>query len=1154
MQASSRAEQLASFIEQQCAPDNNGWPVADKIDNATFEQIASSTQELLLLDEVTRECVRRLTAELNEARYRGFDILNRISVLQSEYADFGGALASVDMELHSSKIDTFKHLQRLKSMLWAYSATIVEIVRRREFSDFFLAKSHAVAELMAKLSEQDKEKRALHKSEVQGLLPWEVRGINSAPPILDIKTSGTASGSEQSVRLGREDIEKLLALLEEIETQIAQYGNNRPERSGIGSALARKSRGKNDLTEVKQNLKKMIDEMDRLEEHFAKLVERNLLRRDDGNGDSDSESDKERPNDTTRQDDPAMRRAHEAELAEMERLHQEAVDQLARERREKSLAKAQAEQAQAEVHNLKADGDTAEARRLNLVDEVTSLRKELEEHRRAELQSRQQADEDAERIHELESHLVDVQAELEDARAAQQDTANRIEGLLNQGTSAEKEVRKAQERINELTDQLAHARRECHEAKDALLEAEASKDKQIRTHRAEADGDRAILEEKLNGVEAELEQARAEQDHMARDISLMRQDLEIKQEAMDVMRGQLISADETHEKMIKETEAAKELAAEAELSRVAADRLHGDLIAQVRSWATQLLHVRGTVRRMPALSSKSAALAEERLASTQTKLTTSEELEKDGALAAFQSGEASGGNEQELLKVLRLVSPKDIHDETKTKLDTLVKLVKKWAKAYKTLKENYDKLKGERIAFNNFQVGDLAFFLPTREANSEKTWAAFNIGYPHYFLSAQSGQPEQLKNKQWLVAKITGIRSQVVDAKDESTNPYRLAPGIKFFMLDAQEYNSLLSSDTKSRASSGSISASFEERPATLGRSVSVPGPTSQARRMEREPSLPQDLDLTPANSPDLTRETLSPLYLSGPMSPAELRSEPQRSGLSHALQSASRSTSPALGRLTRNAVDGHENFAPAFDRSRGQGANAQADVVSKNIRNALAAEKIGNPFSSSPPASGFAGPKRSSIPSVSIPIEPKETKQQLNFARGIGTESRRQPSTASNTSTADRASLYSLSPPPTGAFSIPRTVKPMADLVAAVGSSYGSPRSASSQGEASLKSAAAQPVQRDSAGRASAAMTIGRSFASATPVQQSTETIRSSSTASQTVGRSNGRRLQSLSSQSGTSTLGNFFTSNKPPGSVSPSSNVVDLQPSASDLLRRFA
>ncbi|KAH8844827.1 oligomeric, coiled-coil, peripheral membrane protein, variant 2 [Pyricularia oryzae] len=107
----------------------------------------------------------------------------------------------------------------------------------------------------------------------------------------------------------------------------------------------------------------------------------------------------------------------------------------------------------------------------------------------------------------------------------------------------------------------------------------------------------------------------------------------------------------------------------------------------------------------------------------------------------------------------------------------------------------------DKIAFRNFKEGDLALFLPTRN-QTNGAWAAFNIGFPHYFLREQ--EHHRLSNREWLVARITRVQEKVVDlsksldttesingtsggAEDDNDNPFDLSDGLRWYLIDAQE-------------------------------------------------------------------------------------------------------------------------------------------------------------------------------------------------------------------------------------------------------------------------------------------------------------------------------------------------------------------------------
>jgi autophagy-related protein 11 len=79
------------------------------------------------------------------------------------------------------------------------------------------------------------------------------------------------------------------------------------------------------------------------------------------------------------------------------------------------------------------------------------------------------------------------------------------------------------------------------------------------------------------------------------------------------------------------------------------------------------------------------------------------------------------------------------------------------------------------------------------------------VSFPHYFLQATGHLAEQLKTREWVVARITLITERVVDHRvrlltctwcqpakqvlqDPSTNPYRLGDGVKYYMLEVEDW------------------------------------------------------------------------------------------------------------------------------------------------------------------------------------------------------------------------------------------------------------------------------------------------------------------------------------------------------------------------------
>ncbi|KAI9653786.1 MAG: oligomeric, coiled-coil, peripheral membrane protein [Alyxoria varia] len=136
---------------------------------------------------------------------------------------------------------------------------------------------------------------------------------------------------------------------------------------------------------------------------------------------------------------------------------------------------------------------------------------------------------------------------------------------------------------------------------------------------------------------------------------------------------------------------------------------------------------------------------------------------------------------------------------------------KKWKIEARNYRDKYHRSQSEaheKIAFRSFKEGDLALFLPTRN-QATRPWAAFNIGAPHYFLREHDSH--KLRNREWLVARITKMEERVVDlsktlgstlkqgepraagepeengASTEDENPFELSDGLRWYLLDAQE-------------------------------------------------------------------------------------------------------------------------------------------------------------------------------------------------------------------------------------------------------------------------------------------------------------------------------------------------------------------------------
>lgn len=934
-QALERAKQVHDFIMATCLPDDQGWSAAARLakDDAMMKRVDEAMGELILLDEVVRESLRRLTADKNDMVSRSLHLLGDISSLQSDYADLGIEINQLDAEFKSNRIDGFRHLARLKNMLWAYGSTLIEIHRRREFESKFLIRSQALAEVMANLSESERTRRVEFRSQVVGALPWEVKGMDGNTPSLEI-SAGKGRGEEE-IDIGRADVDELFRTLDFVEATLLEQSTTTP------------------IEEVKVALQQLVAKLDEAEVEFVKLVEVGLLDKPE----EDTDSDDEAADRFTRQRGNGFGSRVEKEKLEKEvqelKLHQGERERAMAEGYDRDVLGLRAEISKLKMENRQlehtaeqertqheetrktlesrvADAEVEAARRINMEDEVSRLRKDVEDARRAEMESKVEASEEVERANDLEAHLSELQVDLEEAKDARNDACSRIEALLSKDNSAEKQLSLAQERIDELSNQVSQARIEERKARDALYEIETARDKLLRNYRAEADGDRAILEETLRSQNVELEEARERTRRHERELGE-------HLDSVKNLQGQLTAADVAHEELVLQLESSREATMNAEMSKRQTNRNLEAIMEKARPLLAKLVELHNTLRDMPPLSTSSSKAsgtkAGKELVPAGDALDVNLEGHKQRAIDKFQAEGDSAGTES-ILELINWLSRAAMLDSTISKLESLPILCKKWIKAYKHINEKSQKQLSslrERITFRHFAIGDLALFLPTRN-NSGRPWAAFNINFPHYFLNfSGSRENEQLKeslqNKEWIVARITRIENRVASAANNTTegdsvqgNPFQLAEGVKFFLLDVEGWNhanSTAANTPRRKSTSTALTSTGASAPA-LKRWDTSPDPAPGA--VKASPGTPngtvaqevgeedmEDEDVRPANpaAPLNMLSTSSPVTTTT-MRPADVLTLSRASSPSGiAISLRNRSTSPEMPRgATRSAHD----------------------------------------------------------------------------------------------------------------------------------------------------------------------------------------------------------------------------------------------------------
>ncbi|EAW09733.1 autophagy protein ATG11 [Aspergillus clavatus NRRL 1] len=383
---------------------------------------------------------------------------------------------------------------------------------------------------------------------------------------------------------------------------------------------------------------------------------------------------------------------------------------------------------------------------------------------------------------------------------------------------------------------------------------------------AEAVAENRTLEERVNQIESELDQTKKILNERTSELSRMREDLAQEKEKLSAVQSELqeertqlstlqsqhttgdAGADALRERVVEEeqklarlSQRLNEVEAQARQSEheVSAWKDKVDAISEAEQHATARIEIRGA--RSKELSRQLFGQVEkmehmlEQLGFTvirQDGEIVVQRASKVNAASGIgdtlsQSAVVSVKPDPSLLDWMEADSAEEETDRYMAFLeslyqfdvevfgDTVVKRVKdiellarKWQKEARGYRDKYHRTQSEaheKIAYRTFKEGDLALFLPTRN-QAIRSWAAFNVGAPHYFLREQDAH--KLQTRDWLLARITKIEERVVDLSKslnganpdrqslggtsdatsfDDENPFELSDGLRWYLLDAAE-------------------------------------------------------------------------------------------------------------------------------------------------------------------------------------------------------------------------------------------------------------------------------------------------------------------------------------------------------------------------------
>ncbi|KAI9458624.1 putative peripheral membrane protein [Lactarius psammicola] len=743
-------------------------------------------QELRQLDISMRGNVSSVTQIKNTFTEHCLRGLRQISTLNNDLVALPADLTALQSSFRTK--NTFPHIQRLHNLVYAYGATVIEIVRRKEFSRFFYTRCQIILEVMAKLSVVERKRRQVYRGEVHGQLPFDPKGMDDAVPSIDFSPSG-GRDTDSPYTLERADISNLLRVLEDLERHAQSLRDN-------DVALI-------NIRETRTNLQRLVDRMDALESGFDRIAERSLLsssrlalsrRR---LSDADEQAFQEltenlRDLEGKKADSEAVfneeRRALKAEIDHLkEQLRSASTDHEQTERFERELR-----QARAQIDSEVTARRIMEDRHQDLLSNVERQRQELSEAL-AEATSQTKAAEEAEEIRALETrNAAKIAKLLED----QDETLRNLEQARARGENLEAQV----DTMCKERAEMKTALKDASEDKDRLLRAQASEhDRQLRDYVAEADGDRAVLEHQFFELRAEVEDLERQLKEATAQVEMKETDSVRLREELQRLERELRDARNVEGVLREDIRTGRISQSEFEHKVEAAERLIAQLLETSIAYRTAhfkaLTVAQGAISH-PSISKSVGQLTESHIFPTSARHGSTSPHDEPPPVDPSDPAGA--------VEILRSFD----HDHFLEVVSKTGSTIRKWQKQCKEYRE---RAKG-KISFRNFAKGDLALFLPTRNSIS-KPWAAFNVSFPHYFLQATGHLAEQLKTREWIVARITSITERVVDPKDPSSNPYGLGDGVKYYMLEVEDWTQPGTSKRRQTSKKASVVTESKEEP-----------------------------------------------------------------------------------------------------------------------------------------------------------------------------------------------------------------------------------------------------------------------------------------------------------------------------------------------------
>ncbi|CAG8444414.1 17447_t:CDS:10 [Acaulospora morrowiae] len=264
-------EQVAKLLKSKVDVEKN----IEAIGNLANYQLKEYFPEIKKLDDYIREqviffmkCKKATTSTL-------ISNLQQISCLESNIASIPSKLSRLESEVRT-KTQDYKLLAHVHQMPSAYAMTLIEIVRRKEYTKLLLAKSQQLAEIMAQFRDMEQKRRDRYRLDTKKYVPIKIPALDDSPPMCEI--SAVNMNDDRLPSFSKEDIQLFLNLIDQIRPAVmSQASLIRSSFSSLTPKVRIQQSYFDPLSTLQSNLVKLFGQVEGMNIEFENIIEKSSL-------------------------------------------------------------------------------------------------------------------------------------------------------------------------------------------------------------------------------------------------------------------------------------------------------------------------------------------------------------------------------------------------------------------------------------------------------------------------------------------------------------------------------------------------------------------------------------------------------------------------------------------------------------------------------------------------------------------------------------------------------------------------------------------------------------------------------------------------------------------------------------------------------------